>query len=350
MIMIRFKSLLILMFPLFLAGSMNAQDIHFSQFYMSPLNLNPAMTGVMNCNTRLVANYRNQWAAILQSDAYNTYSVSYDQKIPVGRSDYFGIGGSFFGDVAGATRFGTIQGRLSVAYSKKMGGYRKKAHYLSIGADIGEGQRKIDTGNLQWGTQHDGSGGVDVTLPGGLVSNPDFLYSDISAGLLWFSTFDANNNFYAGISMAHLNQPNVSFQQQNFVPLYSRLTVHAGGMVEVAKGISLIPNLVAMFQGNHREFNIGSAVRFALGSSRIVTQSWQAGLWYRLGTKEDGGIHSDALIFTTRFDYETYGIGFSYDYNVSKLQEGGNFNGAFEFSLIYYICGSEKRSVYCPRF
>jgi len=68
-----------------------AQDIHFSQFYMSPLNLNPALTGVMNCNTRMVANYRNQWAAVLQANAYNTYSVSYDQKIPVGRSDYFGI-------------------------------------------------------------------------------------------------------------------------------------------------------------------------------------------------------------------------------------------------------------------
>ena len=53
----------------------HAQDIHFSQFYQSPLNLNPAMTGVMNCNHRLVANYRNQWASILKKNAYNTISV-----------------------------------------------------------------------------------------------------------------------------------------------------------------------------------------------------------------------------------------------------------------------------------
>ncbi len=345
----RVKRLLILMFPVLLAGSLNAQDIHFSQFYMSPLNLNPALTGVMNCNTRLVANYRNQWAAILQSDAYNTYSVSYDQKIPVGRSDYFGIGGSFYGDVAGATKFGTIQGRLSLAYSKKMGGYRKKSHYLSIGADVGLGQRKINQGNLQWGSQHNGQGGWDPEGTPGFINSYDFLFGDISAGLLWFSTFDANNNFYLGLSMAHLNQPNVSFQN-DFIALYSRFTAHGGGMFEVARGISLIPNIVAMFQGNHREFNLGTAVRFAIGNQRVVTQSWQAGLWYRLGTKEDGGAHSDAIIFTTRFDYETYGIGFSYDYNISKLQEGGNFNGAFEFSLVYYICGSEKRAVYCPRF
>ena len=116
----------------FFTLQLSAQDIHFSQFYMSPLNLNPAMTGVMNCNTRLVANYRNQWAGVLQSDAYNTYSVSYDQKVAVGRTDYFGIGGTFWGDVAGASRFGSTQGRISLAYSKKVAGYRKQASYLVI--------------------------------------------------------------------------------------------------------------------------------------------------------------------------------------------------------------------------
>ena len=63
-----------------------AQDIHFSQFYMSPLNLNPAMTGVMNCTQRFVANYRNQWASVLKADAYTTYSVSYDQKLSAVRT------------------------------------------------------------------------------------------------------------------------------------------------------------------------------------------------------------------------------------------------------------------------
>ncbi|MBL7808489.1 MAG: type IX secretion system membrane protein PorP/SprF, partial [Saprospiraceae bacterium] len=71
---------LALCFVMFAAVA-QAQDIHFSQFYQSPLNLNPAMTGVMNCNHRFVANYRNQWASILKNRAYNTYSASYDQKL-----------------------------------------------------------------------------------------------------------------------------------------------------------------------------------------------------------------------------------------------------------------------------
>ena len=113
--------------------TVRGQDIHFSQFYLSPLNLNPAMTGQMNCNIRLVANYRNQWASILKADAFSTYSVSYDQRIPVGRYDYLGVGGTFWGDRAGSLDFQTLQGRLAVSYSKKMGGYRDQANYLVSG-------------------------------------------------------------------------------------------------------------------------------------------------------------------------------------------------------------------------
>lgn len=95
------KKVLLFAVGICLAGLVSAQDIHFSQFYMSPLNLNPALTGVMNCNMRVVGNYRNQYASILKSNAFNTYSVSYDQKIPVGRYDYFGVGGTLWGDKAG---------------------------------------------------------------------------------------------------------------------------------------------------------------------------------------------------------------------------------------------------------
>ena len=129
------------------------QDIHFSQFYMSPLNLNPAMTGVLNCKNRFVANYRNQWAGVLGANAYNTYSMSYDQKNTVGREDYWGIGGTLWGDVAGEARYGLIQARVSGSYSKKMAGSRKSASYAVIGADLGISQRRISNEDLRWPSQ-----------------------------------------------------------------------------------------------------------------------------------------------------------------------------------------------------
>lgn len=339
-----------------------AQDIHFSQFYMSPLNLNPAMTGVNNCKTRLVANYRNQWSSVLGSNAYNTYSVSYDQKVAVGRADYFGIGGTLWGDVAGQSRFGSTQGRMSFSYSKKVGGYRKSAKYFVVGADAGITQRAVRDGDLQWGTQHNGQGGFDRTIdPGEPQTDFDFLYADVSAGVLFFNVTDEYNNWFLGAAMAHLNQPNVSFYDED-VSLYTRTTIHGGGQFEISRGTSLLPNFVIFLQGEQREYNFGTSVRFDIGS-RQLPQSWQIGGWFRAGTKEtfsadgttgelisEGGFHADAIIISTRFNYDKFGIGFSYDATISDLSSAGSAVGAFEFSLNYFICGPERRAVYCPRF
>jgi len=199
-----------------LSVSLYAQDIHFSQFYMSPLNLNPAMTGVMNCNIRLAGNYRNQWASILRSNAFSTYSVSYDQKVPVGRYDYFGFGGTFWGDVAGEANFSTITGKLSASYSKRMGGYRNRASYLVAGLEGGFAQRSVDFLRLRWGLQHDGEGGFDPGAGTGEEQqdwNDNVTFWDLGAGLLWFTVFDEYSNFYVGAAYHHLNRADQSLMK-----------------------------------------------------------------------------------------------------------------------------------------
>lgn len=344
------KNTLFCLAMMLIGTTVSAQDIHFSQFYMSPLNLNPALTGVMNCNTRLVANYRNQYASVIKSDAYNTISASYDQKIPVGRSDYFGVGVALYNDVAGATRLGTTQGRVSLSYSKKMGGFRKRAHYLVFGADGGFGQRRLDYSKMSFGNQHDGQGGKDPSIPGETFDQKSFLFGDVSAGVLWFSVFDKYNNFYAGLVMSHLNRANMSFNNDSNDPLYTKFTAHAGGQFATTPKISLLPGIVFFAQGAHRQLNLGTSLRFNLGKSRLSTQSFQVGGWYRIGTQAEKTFHSDAVILSTRFNYEHFTVGFSYDVTVSQLSKSAFGVGAFEFSLGYNICGPENRGVYCPRF
>ena len=331
--------------------SVSAQDIHFSQFYLSPLNLNPAMTGVMNCNVRLVANYRNQWASVLKSNAFNTYSVSYDQRIPVGRYDFFGIGGTFWWDRAGELDFSTLQGRLSFSYSKKMGGYRKKAHYLVLGADAGVSQRSIDFLNARYGTQHDGNGGFNGALPTfEEFTNTNFLFADVAAGVLWFTVFDEDNNLYIGGAYNHLNRANQSFENAEFEALYSRFTVHAGGEFMITDKVGLVPGIIALRQGPSFELNTGTSLKFLLGGNKRQYQAFQIGAWMRLSNHFAKSTTADAMILSTRFDYNDFSLGFSYDINVSSLRPASNANGAFEFALVYKICGPEKRNVYCPNF
>lgn len=344
------------------SATLGAQDIHFSQFYMSPLNLNPAMTGVMNCNIRLVANYRNQWASVLRSNSFRTYSVSYDQRIPVGRNDYFGVGGTFWGDRAGEADFATLTGKLSFSYSKKMGGSKRgDGQYLVIGAEAGAAQRSIDFLNLRWGTQHDNRGGFDPTLPSqeDKFDRDNFLFADLAAGLLWFSVFENGSNFYAGAAFHHLNRANTSFVspenplvQDGTVDedlLYSRYTLHAGGEFRLNPKIGLVPGVIYMSQGPSYQLNAGTSLKFLLGNARD-NQAFQIGLWARIASELDEGFLTDAAIISTRFDFSDLSLSFSYDINISPLQPASNGQGSFEFGMIYKICGMQRRNVYCPDF
>jgi type IX secretion system PorP/SprF family membrane protein len=328
-----------------------AQDIHFSQFYMSPLNLNPALTGVMNCQQRLAFNYRNQWASVLRSNAYTTYSASYDRRIPVGKNDNFGVGLTLWGDQAGSLDFGTQQARGSFSYAKRMGGYRRKAHYLVLGADAGITQRGFDAARARWGSQNNG-GQFDPSIPSGeinLVRN-NIMYADLSAGLLWFFVNGEGNNFYAGVAYSHINEANQSFTDDEIFPHPPKYTVHAGGEFQIQPRLGLVPGFVFFTQNKLMEINSGTSLRFALGNDRRTNQAVQFGIWNRVANRLDQGVLLDALIFSTRFDYDQFSIGFSYDYNTSDFRSATRGNGGFELALLYKVCGKDRRNLYCPDF
>ena len=70
---------LITIFLLCTAYVIQAQDIHFSQFYASPLTLNPAATGDFKGDWRINNIYRKQWNAI--SPGYMTNALGFDMPV-----------------------------------------------------------------------------------------------------------------------------------------------------------------------------------------------------------------------------------------------------------------------------
>src|SRR3954467_9899258 len=87
------KSLLGVSLTVLMAGSAMAQDVHFTQYFTSPLTLNPALTGLVSEDLRFAANYRTQWASV--STPYITGTVSYDMAVLKGKlpeGDALGIG------------------------------------------------------------------------------------------------------------------------------------------------------------------------------------------------------------------------------------------------------------------
>ena len=70
------KIILTLAICVTLVSAATAQDPNFSQFFASPLTLNPALTGKFDGVVRVAGNYRNQWPTI--NNAFVTKTVSVD--------------------------------------------------------------------------------------------------------------------------------------------------------------------------------------------------------------------------------------------------------------------------------
>src|ERR1700749_2248549 len=104
----------------FLAASASAQDPHFSQFFASPLTLNPAFTGKFDGSLRLIANYRNQWPSI--PNAYITEAGSVDFSILRTKmgNNVLGVGFSGLSDQSGNGALKLNYGSLSLSFHKSL--------------------------------------------------------------------------------------------------------------------------------------------------------------------------------------------------------------------------------------
>src|ERR1044072_3159849 len=95
----------------------DAQDLHFSQWFNSPLTTNPANTGfIPDADYRIGANYRNQWSSVM-SVPYKPISIWGDAQVCRDRieSGWLGLGGVILRDVAGAGRLTSTKVYGSVA-------------------------------------------------------------------------------------------------------------------------------------------------------------------------------------------------------------------------------------------
>ena len=68
------KLIIILLTTLLVGKGVIAQDPNFSQFFSSPLNVNPALTANIYGKWRVITNYRTQWLGPV--DPYNTGTVN----------------------------------------------------------------------------------------------------------------------------------------------------------------------------------------------------------------------------------------------------------------------------------
>ncbi|MCB0630198.1 MAG: PorP/SprF family type IX secretion system membrane protein [Saprospiraceae bacterium] len=349
-----FHKSILLTIALIVVGWANgwSQDIHYSQFYNAPLQLNPALTGVFSGDLRVQGNYRYQWNNV--PVRYRTFSVVVDKKFIRcgGRSSFIAAGLGLNNDRAGDTRLSWNDINLNASYTK----YLSKGFFLTLGGRAAMAQRKFDSERLRLGEHFNTTSGAydpDI-IPVDRFSRTSHSFMDLSVGVNFhwqeldrFERFDykeERSKIDFGLGIMHLNKPDQSFIEDEIVPLYRRLSIYAQGVLQIGNPLDLVAGITGQFQGPYREYVAMGGLRVHLDRSPGKQLAIQLGIGYRFDKNRD------AYYPNFQLEYNAFRIGFSHDINFSDFNVATLRNGGPEISFRYVfkkVCPVPSRR-FCP--
>ena len=311
-------------------------DPHFSQYYMHPLWLNPALTGAINGDYRVAAINRNQWSSI--TNAFSTQGLMADLKT----DKNINLGLSLLQQNAGDAGYKYFNGLASISYSGIKFG-KEGLKILTFGMSAGLVNRRFDFTNGQWGDQYTPFLGYDISKTSAYSRTGKKSVStlDLSAGIAYYDGDPEKKiNFFGGFSAAHLNQAKDLFIDTTInngkVPM--RFTLHGGARILLSDRASVVPNALIMKEAGTTEMMLGGYLQLAATDDF----DFMGGLNYRF---------NDAFYPYLGVNFNNFIIGLSYDLNTSTLGSGAKGSSSYEFSLMYTNKkGTDKGFFKCPRF
>lgn len=332
------RKIIILTVVVFFSLLLKAQDPHFSQFFASPLTLNPAFTGKFDGQFRLAANHRDQWPSIPK--AYVTTSASVDfgiLKNKIASGDVFGIGVSGLSDQSADAALKLNYGSLSLSYHKSL----DENGYNTIGAGFQTTYSSaiLDFTKLTFEDQLTQNGFTGTTAEN-LNNGSNQNYLDVNAGLLYSGSSNGTNNYYFGASVYHINRPNLSFIDKAW-SLAPRMTIHGGGTFPVTDVFAVNVSAIHQIQNKASETLIGGALSANLNGDTDNPSNIYLGSWIRF---------NDAIIPYMGIEVGGLRFGASYDINISSLKAATTSRGGSEFSIIYIKKASQIKGIPCPKF
>lgn len=318
---------------------LKAQDKHFSQFYASPLTLNPALTGNMHSDIRATLHHRVQWSGIgskFQTTAIgaeiNFTEWSLVKKV---KADKLGFGVYALSDqltdvVSSNALF------ISIAYHKALD--HELRHHISGGIQTGFTQKKFDSENLLFSSQYDYE---ELQFNNQIVSgepfnNANISYMDVYAGLYYTYKLNPVWMLKSGMAFYDLGTPKETVFRDIYANvktnvLNTRFVWHASADFHYHEQWTFTPRLLFMGQAKGQNINLGGEAAYKLKGKTNIT--FLGGLWTRF---------KDAFIVSAGARYDAYEFRISYDANISKLgniTEATNSSGstvnAWEISFIY---------------
>ncbi len=325
-----------------LASVSTAQDPNFSQFFASPMTLNPAMTGKFDGVYRVAGNFRDQWPTI--NNAFVTKTASFDAGILKNRLsdiDQLGVGILGMTDRAGDGVLVTNSAALSVAFHKGLdeNGY----HQIGAGFQGSYTNKRLDLTKVVFADELTPLGFVPGTTGEIFDSRQiNVSYLDVNAGVLYNGSTNGYNSFYIGASMYHINRPKESFRGGEFL-LNTRTTIQAGGKIPIGTYNAIHFAANHSMQAKAKNTIVGGTFSLNINNDEENPTNLFLGAWYRF---------NDAAIPYIGLEFNGVHIGATYDANTSSLKPASNTRGGMEISIIYIKkpVDPNTKKLNCPRF
>ena len=317
-----------------------SQDIHFSQFNASLLNLNPAYTGMFDGDYRLGAAYKSQWQSVPVS--YSTFSMAGEKRFKPRQleRDMLGLGILFNNDQAGDDIYRTTPLYASGSYI-----YLPKPDsslIVSFGMNMGFCRVGFDYSKMTFDNQYDGLGYSKARSTGEQFNWISRNFVDFSFGSVIQYIYEHKHRFTYGIAVQHLSSPVITYQGNDFSRLDYKFTNCLSYSTPIKENTDIIAEALVTKQGKNFELIPHVSLKYYM--DRSENKAVLGGLCFR--TK-------DAVVARIGYHYKTLQSGISYDINISKFRAATNLRGGFEIFVNYVFKvkpGFIAKKRYCPVF
>lgn len=351
------KHLLTLALVLTLSGTVFSQDYHFSQFFASPVSLNPALTGLFPGRYRVSLASRSQWNQTLETP-FSTTAFSSDFHYFVNPrkrqyKDAFGVGVVFASDRVSEINYSVNQIMVSGAFHKSLDPNNNQT--LSLGFQMGVVQRNVSYDQLTFEDSFDGTSTyVEGASLEALPAN-NYAFGDYNIGLNYAYAPKNQTAIFVGAALHHFNKPEQSFFAEDTrgedIEVSSILDERISGYVNlripVTRDVTISPRVYAFSQGPHLVTNAGSNIRFLIDDSK--GSAFHLGAYAR-GVGNESAFGLDSAVGMVGFEIARFLVGVSYDVGLNGLTTNRRHQGAFELNIAYLGQSDDDEAVPCPRF
>ena len=310
----------ILIIALFVFGKIYAQDPIFTQTFLVPETINTSFTGALR-STKLGAVHRSQWTHF--GVEVNTNFLYIDTWFEGVKS---GLGVTFLNHTESESKYSFNQINLNYALAIQL----SDDWFVRPSVSVGFGLKDFGFQNILLEDQINiNTGFINPNTIDPISLNETRTFFDFSSSILF-----NNENSWVGLTVRHLNKPNISMTQDGDTPLDLFISAHANlefplyrfsnNRFSDKNSLYFLTNF--MMQSKYS--------RLDLGTQYVFDHKFSLGFLFATNPLKTG-LSND---FLSSFDifggvkWQGFKFGYSYDINTSKI---GVTGGIHEFSMSY---------------